>query len=88
MIAVWDDIRTDSTVDIILAKVPDNNTNYYKPICGLPISPYFSAFKIKWLMHYVPEIKKAITAKKCLFGTVDTWILWVLNIKTVFYNSL
>lgn len=74
---MWNDIRTDTTVDVILAKVPENNTNYFKPICGLPISPYFSAFKIKWLMHYVPQVKKAVKAKKCLFGTVDTWLLWV-----------
>nr|CAI5864887.1 unnamed protein product [Callosobruchus analis] len=77
--SVWHDIRTDSTVDIILAKVPDNNTNYFKNICGLPISPYFSAFKIKWLMHFVPQVKKAIKAEKCLFGTVDTWIIWNLT---------
>jgi glycerol kinase len=76
-VSVWNDIRTDSTVDVILAKVPENNKNYFKPLCGLPISPYFSAFKLKWLMHHVPEVKKAIKAKKCLFGTVDTWILWV-----------
>ncbi|KAJ8936130.1 hypothetical protein NQ318_022212 [Aromia moschata] len=76
---VWSDIRTNTTVDIILAKVPDNNTNYFKQICGLPISPYFSAFKLKWLMHYVPQVRKAVKANKCLFGTVDTWILWNLT---------
>ncbi|XP_023024251.2 glycerol kinase 3 [Leptinotarsa decemlineata] len=76
---VWNDIRTDSTVDIILAKVPENNTNYFKHNCGLPISPYFSAFKLKWLIHFIPQVKKAIKAKNCLFGTVDTWILWNLT---------
>lgn len=74
---VWNDIRTDSTVDIILAKVPDNNTNHFKSNCGLPISPYFSAFKLKWMMYYVPQVRKAIKFKRCLFGTVDTWLLWV-----------
>ncbi|XP_056643614.1 glycerol kinase-like isoform X2 [Diorhabda sublineata] len=76
---VWNDIRTDSTIDRILAKVPEQNTNYFKNHCGLPISPYFSAFKLKWLMHYVPQVKKAIKAKTCLFGTVDSWILWNLT---------
>ncbi|KAJ8958572.1 hypothetical protein NQ317_014495 [Molorchus minor] len=69
---VWGDIRTDTTVDTILAKLPENNTNHFKSICGLPISPYFSAFKLKWLMHYVSQVKKAVKAKKCLFGTVET----------------
>lgn len=74
---MWNDIRTDSTVDQILAKIPENNKNHFKGICGLPVSPYFSAFKLKWLIYYVPAVKKAIKEKKCLFGTVDTWLLWV-----------
>ncbi|XP_022915751.1 glycerol kinase 3-like [Onthophagus taurus] len=76
---VWNDIRTDATVDKILAKLPDNNKNHFKPLCGLPVSPYFSAFKLKWLMDNVPNVRKACKAKKCLFGTVDTWILWNLT---------
>lgn len=76
---VWNDIRTDSTVDVILAKIPENNKNYFKQICGLPVSPYFSAFKLKWLIHHVPAVRKAIKEKKCLFGTVDTWLLWNLT---------
>lgn len=28
-------------------------------------------------MDKVPKVKKAIKANKCLFGTIDTWILWV-----------
>lgn len=81
---VWNDIRTDSTVDIILAKVPENNTNHFKQNCGLPISPYFSAFKLKWLMYYVPQVKKAVKLKRCLFGTVDTWLLWVRMVQYLF----
>lgn len=74
---VWSDIRTDSTVDQILAKLPDNSKNFLKPICGLPVSPYFSALKLRWLIDNVPAVQKAIREKKCLFGTVDTWVLWV-----------
>ncbi|KAK9883116.1 hypothetical protein WA026_001316 [Henosepilachna vigintioctopunctata] len=76
---VWSDIRTDSTVDIILSKVPDANPHHFKHICGLPISPYFSAFKLKWLIYYSSDIKQAIRQGKCMFGTVDTWIVWNLT---------
>ncbi|CAH0545816.1 unnamed protein product [Brassicogethes aeneus] len=76
---VWNDIRTDSTVDIILGRTPENNKNYYQSICGLPISPYFSAFKLKWLTHFSQDVRRAVKAKRCLFGTVDTWILWNLT---------
>ena len=46
-------------------------------LCGLPIHTYFSALKIKWLMENVPAVRDAIAEERCLFGTVDTWIMWV-----------
>ncbi|KAG6444108.1 glycerol kinase isoform X2 [Manduca sexta] len=75
----WNDIRTDSTVDAILAKVPDRNKNYFKNICGLPISPYFSALKMRWLKDNVKAVRKASRDKRLLFGTVDSWIIWNLT---------
>ncbi|XP_053620582.1 glycerol kinase 3-like isoform X2 [Plodia interpunctella] len=75
----WNDIRTDSTVDAILAKIPDRNKNYLKNISGLPISPYFSALKMRWLKDNVKAVKKASREKRLLFGTVDTWIVWTLT---------
>lgn len=78
---VWLDVRTSSTVDQLLDKVPNKtkNKNYLKPLCGLPLSPYFSAVKVKWLMDNVPRVKKAIAANDCMFGTVDSWIIWNLT---------
>ncbi|KAF5287051.1 hypothetical protein FQR65_LT12352 [Abscondita terminalis] len=76
---VWNDIRANDTVDQILAKLPDNNKNHFKSICGLPVSPYFSAFKLKWLRDNVKAVKRACAAHSCLFGTVDSWILWNLT---------
>ncbi|CAH2987435.1 unnamed protein product [Chilo suppressalis] len=75
----WNDIRTDSTVDAILAKVPDRNKNYLKSICGLPISPYFSALKMRWLKDNVKAVRRASREKRLLFGTVDSWIIWNLT---------
>ncbi|XP_028168088.1 glycerol kinase isoform X3 [Ostrinia furnacalis] len=75
----WNDIRTDSTVDAILAKVPDRNKNYLKNICGLPISPYFSALKMRWMKDNIKAVKKASKDKRLLFGTVDSWIVWNLT---------
>ncbi|XP_045507840.1 glycerol kinase-like isoform X2 [Colias croceus] len=75
----WHDIRTDSTVDAILAKVPDRNKNYLKNISGLPISPYFSALKMRWLKDNVKAVRRASRDKRLLFGTVDSWIIWNLT---------
>ncbi|CAH0547152.1 unnamed protein product [Brassicogethes aeneus] len=78
---VWLDVRTSSTVDQLLDLVPNRsrNKNYLKPLCGLPLSPYFSAVKLKWLQDNITKVKKAIVAGNCFFGTVDTWLIWNLT---------
>lgn len=76
---VWLDMRTTSTVDAILETVPNKSLNYLKPLCGLPISPYFSALKLRWLMENVPKVRQAIEEKRCRVGTVDTWLIWNLT---------
>lgn len=78
---VWLDVRTSSTVDQLLDSVPNKskNKNYLKPLCGLPLSPYFSAVKIKWLQDNMPHIRKAIDEGTCLFGNIDAWLIWNLT---------
>lgn len=76
-IPVWSDIRTNPIVDQIIAKFPDQSKNHIKPLCGLPVSPYFSALKIRWMKDNVPTVRKAMRDKRCKVGTMDTWIVWV-----------
>jgi glycerol kinase len=53
--------------------------NAFKKSCGLPLANYFSAVKIKWMMENCNDVAKAIEENRCLFGTVDTWIIWNLT---------
>ncbi|XP_031849615.1 glycerol kinase 1 [Nomia melanderi] len=78
---VWLDMRTTTTLEDILDSIPNKtrNKNYLKPLCGLPMSPYFSALKIRWLIDNIPRVKQAVDAEKCSFGTVDTWLIWNLT---------
>nr|XP_029720221.1 glycerol kinase-like isoform X1 [Aedes albopictus]XP_029720223.1 glycerol kinase-like isoform X1 [Aedes albopictus]XP_029720228.1 glycerol kinase-like isoform X1 [Aedes albopictus] len=76
---VWDDIRTNSTVDKVLARIPDQNRNHFRQISGLPISPYFSALKLCWLKENVPAVRRACREKRCYAGTIDTWLIWNLT---------
>ena len=41
------------------------------PSPGLPIHPYFSALKVKWLMENCEAVQAAMKEGKCLFGTID-----------------
>jgi len=47
------------------------------PLCGLPISPYFSALKMRWLIDNVPAVSRAVREHRCHLGTVDSWLVWV-----------
>lgn len=75
MLAVWSDVRTKSIVDEYSARI--KSSDFLSSICGLPISTYFSAVKINWLIDNVEEVQTAVKDNRCLFGTVDSWIVWV-----------
>lgn len=84
-------MRTTTTLEDILDSVPNKtrNKNYLKPLCGLPMSPYFSALKIRWLIDNISRVKHAIDEERCAFGTIDTWLIWVyfhLLIFILFYK--
>ncbi|XP_043668934.1 glycerol kinase-like isoform X1 [Vespula pensylvanica] len=76
---VWMDMRTTSMVDEMLDRLKTKNKNYLKSLCGLPINHYFSALKLKWLLENIPEIQEALANEQCMFGTVDTWLIWNLT---------
>ncbi|XKL68108.1 hypothetical protein PGB90_003599 [Kerria lacca] len=76
---VWMDIRNTEIVQHFISKSKRNNLEFLKPICGLPISTYFSALKLRWLIDNIPEVKKAVIEKRCLFGNIDSWLIWNLT---------
>lgn len=78
-VIVWMDNRTKDLVDQLVDSVPGRDINFLKDKTGLPMSTYFSAFKLKWLIDNVKSVKDALKEDRLLFGTVDTWILWNLT---------
>jgi glycerol kinase len=72
---VWQDTRT--------AELMDNLSQSQKELLihrtGLAIAPYFSASKMKWLIHNVPTVAAAVKAGSARIGTMDSWILWNLS---------
>lgn len=46
---------------------------------GLMPDAYFSASKIAWILENVPGARARAEAGDLLFGTVDTWLVWVLT---------
>lgn len=76
---VWLDSRTHAIVEELLQQenFQAAGKDTLRPVCGLPLSTYFSATKLVWLIKNVPAVQQAIQDDRCIFGTVDTWLIWV-----------
>ncbi|KAM0939070.1 putative glycerol kinase [Dioscorea sansibarensis] len=75
---VWMDVRTSSICRRLEKELSGGRTHLLEA-CGLPISTYFSALKILWLIENVEDVRKAIQKGDALFGTIDTWLIWNLT---------
>lgn len=68
---VWQDRRT--------AEYCEKNTQRYEEVCrkktGLPLDPYFSGTKMRWLLDHVPAVKVAADRKDLCLSTVDTFLV-------------
>jgi len=73
---VWQDTRTQSLVDRLSA---DGGVGRFAETTGLPLSTYFSATKIAWILDHVEGAREKAEAGELLFGTTDTWVLWNLT---------
>lgn len=69
---IWSDTRTAAIVDRYKPQAA-----LIKQLTGLPISTYFTAVKMRWLMENVHGVQADLEQGDCLFGTVDSWLLWV-----------
>ncbi|CAN6706883.1 unnamed protein product [Malus baccata var. baccata] len=75
---VWMDVRTSSICRKLEKELSGGRTHFVET-CGLPISTYFSALKLLWLLENVDKVKKAVQSGDALFGTIDTWLIWNLT---------
>lgn len=75
---VWMDART-SSICRKLEKELSGGRTHFVDTCGLPISTYFSAVKLIWLMENVEDVRESIKKGDALFGTIDTWLIWNLT---------
>ena len=53
--------------------------DHFRPVTGLPVSTYFSAYKWRWLYENVPAVVEAAVQGRCMLGTVDAWLLYQLT---------
>jgi glycerol kinase len=74
---VWLDTRTQDIVKRTIQQF--GSADYFRASCGLPISTYFSAMKLKWLFENSTAVQEGVRSGTALFGTIETWLLWNLS---------
>ena len=73
---VWQDRRTSRFCDRLKKK---GLTETIRNKTGLIIDAYFSATKVNWILENVPGARQKAEEGKLRFGTVDTWLVWMLT---------
>ena len=59
--------------------IAEPDAAYVRQTTGLPLSPYFSAAKMAWLLRRCPAVQEAARQGTLCLGTVDTWLLFCLT---------
>jgi len=73
---VWQDTRV---ADMVTEFARQGGIDRFREKTGLPLSTYFSALKIRWILENVRNARKRAEAQELLYGTVDTYLLWRLT---------
>ena len=73
---VWQDRRT---ADMCKRLIEDGCEPKVSEVTGLLLDPYFSATKLAWLLDNIDGARARAEAGELAFGTVDTWLIWVLT---------
>ena len=72
---VWQDTRTEAWCR---QRVPQWGPSEQR-LTGLPLTAYFSATKLAWLLDHLPEARKKAQNGDLAAGTIDSWLLWNLT---------
>ena len=73
---VWQDMRV---ADDVARLARELGQDFFREKTGLPLSTYFSALKIRWILENIPGVRRQAEAGEVLFGNIDTWLLWNLT---------
>jgi len=73
---VWQDTRTS---DYVSELARQGGQDRFRAKTGLPLSTYFSSWKIRWILDHIPESREQSEAGDLLFGNIDTFLVWHLT---------
>jgi len=73
---VWQDTRV---ADTVAEFAESGGQDRFRAKTGLPLSTYFSALKIRWILNKIAGARELAKSGDALFGTIDTFLLWHLT---------
>src|SRR5712671_1008088 len=73
---VWQDTRVADEVGKFAKEI---GNPFFRSRTGLPLSTYFSALKLRWLLENIPGARHQAEAGEVLFGNIDSFLLWKLT---------
>ena len=73
---VWQDTRTDR---LITEFAGDVGADRFQDLCGLPLTTYFSAPRLRWMLDHTPGLRGRAERGEVLFGTMESWLIWNLT---------
>ena len=73
---VWQDMRVAADVARLASEMGDD---FFRRRTGLPLSTYFSALKLRWLLENISGARRQAEAGEIMFGNVDAYLLWKLT---------
>ncbi|ABN68650.2 glycerol kinase [Scheffersomyces stipitis CBS 6054] len=86
----WTDTRTAEIVEHLEKITDDEKKKELREKTGLPLSTYFSAAKLRWLLDNDDVIKEEYEKGdgNLMFGTVDTWLIYHLTREKTFVSDI
>lgn len=85
---VWNDTRTAEIVNKKKATVPAEKLEELRHKNGVPMSTYFSASKLRWLIDNDEEVKATYEKGELMFGTIDTWLIYHMTKQNAFVSDV
>ncbi|MFC0625867.1 glycerol kinase GlpK [Kribbella deserti] len=73
---VWQDTRTDR---LVASLAEDGGADRFVDRCGLPLTTYFSAPRLRWMLDHTPGLRARAERGEVLFGTMESWLIWNLT---------
>lgn len=83
---VWQCGRATELCDQIQSEQPGIEHTVER-LSGLPMSPFFSAAKMAWLLRNVNEVSDAAQRGTLCLGTIDSWLVFKLTCEHAFVTE-